>query len=161
MAYLYVHGPEGIKGDWRAAAKRAGYKKIPKRDHPTLRMLILQEGGEPVDSVVLPEPDGQEEGLDVLAEVVLPDTDGPEADAAWRRIARDLLPKYLEIAKGEREVKPAQRMVLDKIMERGFGKAGAQAAEGEETVHVVILPKLGSGRAAMVCPRCLHRLSKE
>lgn len=98
-----------------------------------------------------------EELLDALAEVELPaSTD----EVGWAELAQRFLPIYLQAARGDYEISPQQRQILDKIMDRGFGKAGKEPAP-TAPAGVVVLPTLYSDEKPVeVCPVCKTKLEE-
>lgn len=149
---LYCHGPDELRGDWEASCRAAGFKRLPKWNE-ALRQAVTQEGG-------LVPADARARVHAPTELPPLPDPADPEVD--WLATATRLLPTWQAIARGDMDVTPSQRQVLQDIMNRGFGRPGAGTAEqAAGGLRVVVLPTLGTDANMRVCPTCLSRLEDE
>lgn len=79
-----------------------------------------------------------------------------EADkdkAEWCKQYQELKPTIDAIARGETKSNAAQSRIIAMVTERCFGKVVAEQ-EAKEQSHVMLLPMIGSGANAMICPHC-------
>lgn len=80
----------------------------------------------------------------------------------WVELAQQFLPMYQLAAAGKLRISPQQRFLLDRIMDRGFGKPGSEASNDTPELGVVVLPTLYTEQQPLqVCPVCLQRLKPE
>jgi len=177
FASLYVHGPE--RGNWAKTSELAGYKDPPSINDAELRDLIAREGGtvpeefEPVSNhhrIEVPEevitavdPDAelretqelamQNEMRDALEGVDFPEPGDPNEQEKWVVVAQRLTPIYKNIATGWLDANQGQRMVLQNIMDRAYGKAGQRVKEEDDDSSVqgvVLLPVVGHTAGAHI-----------
>ena len=86
---------------------------------------------------------------------------GEKVDAAaktgdWLKLARSLTGVYEMIGRGDIKATAAQASVLNNIMERAYGKVTKVQEEEKKEANVVVLPLLGTGVGARICPKCLE-----
>lgn len=125
-ARLYLSGPPGLQGNWRASCHRAGFERAPALDNET-----SQEALEQVKAAES-EPDEDLERLEALLE---------SANPSWEElalVARKVLGKI-----GAGMISPNQGQVssLKEIIQRAEGRVGSQGG-GEELAGIVVLPAL-------------------
>ncbi len=155
LARLFVHGPPGVRGNWKQAGLEAGYKRadyIPKFTSPVMRELVAAEGGYT-----------QASQLD-LSSIDYPDPDDPDADEKWKALGKKVLPVWHGIAAGNvAGVTTQQVAAIRDIIDRAYGKAGKDVKDDVGSdIGVLILPALEDENGlATVCPRCTARLVEE
>ena len=173
MASLYVLGPPEVRGDWGAAARKAGFRRVPNRDSATMRALVgelggvVAEFGEPsaqteVEELLVSEDDSEDDA-EVQAEIekALESVAAPSDEEGWKKAADALWPTWRSIAAGHVDASPRQAIALRDIMDRGRGKAGRQVGGPEVAeIGVVVLPALGTGAGLTVCPNCGDKLDE-
>lgn len=142
----------------RSAAEAALGAEIKPEKHPGGRRTGASAARQRAAEALLPASARRDSAAQLFdpAEIELPE---PGDDVAWGELAERFLPLYLRAAKGEIEVSGAQRQLLDKIMDRGFGKVGRERSGAAADLGVVVLPMLYSDeKPAQVCPQCAARL---
>lgn len=137
---LFLNGPEGVRGNWSAAAREAGFKERPSRKNPIL-MRLLEEAGRSTTALETMGP--------------MPAEDDAEG---WKVLAERVKPIMRDAALGLVALDPQQRMVIKEIIDRAEGKVGQQKADTTQGPYVVVLPTLGSGKGLALCDDCVKRL---
>lgn len=74
----------------------------------------------------------------------------------WLKLAEELTGIYTSIGRGEVKATAAQASILNNIMERAYGKVTKTQEEEKKESNVVVLPILGTGVGARICPKCLE-----
>lgn len=141
MAFMYVHGPEGVRGSWDNAAKAAGYVRPPRPDSQNVWQLIKEQSGNP-DNNPIAQLLAEAEGL------------------SWPELAERIRPIMVQIAAGKIWATSQQVTMLKEIATRGEGKAGATKEVEDRITAVVVLPALGTAGEMQLCPRCVSELAK-
>lgn len=139
LAWLFVHGPAELRGEWEASSKAAGYVRPPRRDSKQINELIRQFESE----------------ANMVADVLA------QADAlSWEELAERVRPVLAAVAAGKAYANTQQMAALKEIVQRGEGKVGTKQQDAQD-VGVVVLPMLGEGMDAHLCPSCIARLEQE
>jgi len=97
-----------------------------------------------------------DEGSEELRQLLL-DLDLVEV-RDWAGLARQFWPFYARAASGDLEVSAQQRQLMDRIMDRGFGKAGSEPQE-LAAPGVVLLPLVGTDPVGL-CPHCAAKFEE-
>lgn len=124
-AELYLSGPSGVRGNWKAACREAGFKRTPGIDNKTSQHVIEETRNSKagVDDALLE--------LEMLLE-----TGEPEWDEV-APVARKVLTK---IGAGLIEADSGQISALKEMIARAEGRVGSEGAGGPQ--GVVVLPAL-------------------
>ncbi len=142
FAELYENGPDDVRGNWIAAQKAAGYKKLRSPDDPALWNLIMEYR----KRFQTKPPEAVDEELEALSQAL--------ADVAnvtdWRVLAELAQPVLAKIAAGKIKASTVQIAALKMILQYAPKDAGDETASG-----IVVLPALGSGAEMQICPNCL------
>jgi len=78
----------------------------------------------------------------------------------WKRLAKDLSPIMEQIARGEIKATAAQASILKSINDRAYGRVTKSQEESKGPLGIVVLPLLGTGMGAQICPKCLEAHTK-
>ncbi len=147
FAELYENGPDDVRGNWIAAQKAAGYKKLRSPDDPALWNLIMDYR----KRFQTKPPEAVDEELEALSQALV--------DVAhvndWGVLAERAQPLLAKIAAGKIKASTVQIAALKLILQYAPKDAGDEMALG-----VVVLPALGSGAEMQICPNCLKSLDE-
>lgn len=158
FAQLFLHGP--FKGKWAESARLAGIAE-PDRSDPMLRLAFEELGEalpwhkpsntkpEPTPAIITTTPSIP--SLPTPAQ--LPPDDADESE--WRKLADALRETIKLSALGEIKISAAQASLIKHILERAHGRV-VDSQKSKAPVGVVMLPTVGSGVSAKLCPACVE-----
>lgn len=142
---LYLQGPQGLKGRWRACCLKVGFQRIPALNSKTVQYCLERVRDRiAVEGEIEPYVDWGEEEAVGEAKGDLEELESfltGDSDLSWDSalpLARKVLAR---IATGRVEASQGQVQALKEIVARAEGKIGAKASEGQP-VGVVLLPAL-------------------
>lgn len=159
FAALYASGPERTRGNWAECNALLGTSFV--ETDVELRAMIEDEGGQApglgttsLGQVKVlppkqpaPKPNHEDWRLKLA-------TSTPKTKDEWCKLADELRPTMVGIADGSVKATAAQASTLRHVFDRCFGKVQEKASEKRPASGVLILPMLGDGMTATICPRC-------
>ena len=140
MAEHYVNGVPEVRGRWNESARAAGYVRVPNSNAENI-----------LEAIDLARDRSSAAQLADVESMV--ETDGQD----WEALALQLRPLQGQIALGKVRASAAQMKAISEIMLRGFGRITERQKDIVASA-VVVLPMLGTGGTATVCPNCMHIL---
>lgn len=158
FAALYSNGTEATRSNWAECNRLVGASFV--ESDIELRAMIEDEGGMPPGLMttslgeVKAEPRPAKPGTaneDWRAKLAAAK---PQSQDEWCKLAAELRPVMIAIAEGGVKASAAQASTLRHVFDRCFGKVQEKQSDKKPASGVLILPMLGSGPAATVCPRC-------
>ena len=166
----YDRGP--YQGDWEQACRAAGFTRIPSLTQRRVQEAFSTQGlvapsslaeGHLHSITALPtlslgaveEPLGSSDAFEI------PEPPSDEAsEQEWDAFYTNVDRLWYQIGMGVVAADATQRQVLQEIRTRRHGKAGVKEVKEETSLlhHIIVLPALGSGAGATICPNCKKAL---
>ena len=142
FAELYINGGVEYRGKWNECWREAGFNQQPARTDNGIKAAIVVAKDRRATEL--------QETLDnELVQM------GSDFDGDFHRVAQILVPIQAAIAAGQLRAAPGQIQALEKIILRGYGKIIEKQKE-LNAPGIVILPMMGEGAEAHICPHCLE-----
>ena len=85
---------------------------------------------------------------------------GVKTPEDWQKLAKSLSSVVEAIARGGLKATAAQASILKTIYDRAYGRVTKSQEEGKGPLGIVVLPILGTGVGARICPYCLEEHTK-
>lgn len=78
----------------------------------------------------------------------------------WKELAEQLAPTFNSISLGLVKATAAQVRLIQHVYDRAYGKVSKAQEEKAGPLGIVVLPSMGAGDHAHICPKCIeaHKL---